>query len=198
MIGYSELKKGTRILLKGQPYEIIESTPLFKGRGQSVLKTKVKNLKTGNVLSWTFRPSDTFEEPDLSKIKLKYIYSHPIRKSSISNGASRKKYFFSEKDNPSKRFELTQDRIGDISKFLKQNQTVEGMIFEEKLTGISLPIKITLKVTSTPPGIKGARAQPGTKTVTLETGAKINVPLFVKLGDTIEINTQSNEYVRRV
>lgn len=186
MISYSELKKGTRILLKEQPYEIIESTPLFKGRGQSVLKTKIKNLKTGNVLSRTFRPSDTFEEPALSKIKLKYIYSYKNR------------YIFCKEDNPSNRFELTKEQLGDIFKFLKQNQTVEGMIFEEKLTGISLPIKITLKVTSTPPGIKGARAQPGTKTVTLETGAKINVPLFVKVGDIIEINTQSGEYVRRV
>lgn len=186
MINYSELKKGIRILLKGEPYEIIESAPLFKARGQSVLQVRIKNLITGAVISETFHPSDSFEEPEISKTDLKYIYSH------------RDTYVFSEKDNPSKRFELTREQIGQSAQFLKENQLVEGIIFEENLVGISLPIKVELKVVQAPPAIRGQSAQGGTKPAVLETGAKINVPLFVNSGDTIEVNTETGEYVKRV
>lgn len=198
MINYSELKKGTRILLKGQPYEIIECAPLFKGRGHSVLPAKIKNLITGEITSWTFRPADSFETPEISKIGLKYLYFYPVRKSSISNGASKDRYVFSEKDNPSKRFDLTKEKIGESSALLKPQQDVSGLFFEGKLIDVSLPIKITLEVIEAPPSIRGQSAQAGTKPVTLETGAKINTPLFIKKGDIIEINTETGEYVKRV
>lgn len=186
MLSYSELKRGIRILLKGQPYEILECAPLFKGRGHSVLQAKIKNLLTNNVVSETFHPSDVFEEPEISKVGLKYLYSH------------RDNYIFSEKDNPSKRFELKEEQIGKASQFLKENQIVEGIIFENKLVNISLPIKISLKVVEAPPAIRAQSAQAGTKPVVLETGAKINVPLFIKEGDIIEVNTETSEYVRRI
>jgi len=186
MIDYSELKKGTRIIFKDQPHEITEAFPVFKGRGHSVLQVKLKNLITGNVVSQTFRPSDDFEEAELKKIKAKFLYSH------------RDKYFFSEEDNPAKRFDLTAEQIGQSHQFLKPNQTVEGIIFNNEVINISLPIKIELKVTQAPPGLKGERSQPGTKTVTVESDAQINTPLFIKEGDIIEVNTQSGEYVRRI
>ena len=186
MIDYSELKKGTRIILNNQPHEITEALSVFKGRGHSTLQVKLKNLITGSAISQTFHPSDNFEEVELEKIKAKYIYSH------------KNQYFFSEEENPSKRFSLTEEQIGQTSQFLKPNQIVEGVIFQDKIINISLPIKIQLKVDQSPPGIKGSRSQPGTKTITLETGAKINTPLFVKEGDIIEVNTQTGEYVRRI
>jgi len=186
MIDYSELKKGTRILLKGQPYEIIECAPLFKGRGHSALPSKIKNLITGEIISWTFRPADTFETPDISKKELKFLYSH------------RGNYFFCEKENPQKRFELSKEKIGKAAEFLKTSQVVDGLFFENKLINISLPIKVVLKVIEAPPAIKGQSAQAGTKPVILETGAKINTPLFIKSGDIVEINTETGEYVRRV
>ncbi|MFQ6049982.1 MAG: elongation factor P [Candidatus Paceibacterales bacterium] len=186
MIAYSDLKKGARIVLEKEPCEIIESAPLFKGRGHSVLQTKLKNLKTGNVISRTFHPSDIFEEPQISKIEAKFLYFH------------RDRYFFSEKDKPSKRFDLTAEQVGNQKDFLKPNQIVEALVFEDKVINISLPIKINLKVTEAPPSLKGERAQSGTKTAVLETGAKINVPLFIKAGDIIEVNTETSEYVRRM
>jgi len=185
-IPYSELKKGTKIILNNQPYEIIEASSMFKARGHSVLQVKLKNLITGNIISETFHPSDTFEEAELSKIKAKFLYSH------------RDKFFFSEKDNSSKRFDLTKEQIGDVSKFLKPNQIVEAIIFKNKTVNISLPIKIQLKVAQAPPGVKGDRAQAGNKIVVLETGVEINVPLFIEEGDIIEINTEKSEYVRRI
>lgn len=186
MISYSELKKGVRILLKGQPYEILDCAPMFKGRGHSVLQAKIKNLVTKETISWTFRPADNFDEPETSKIELKYLYPH------------RGSYFFCEKNNPQKRFELPGEKMRKKAEFLKSNQEVSGLFFKGTLIDISLPIKIALKVVEAPPVVKGQSAQAGTKPVTLETGAKINVPLFMKAGDIIEINTETGEYVKRI
>ncbi len=183
---YPKLKKGVKIILDNEPYEIIEASHLFKGRGHSVLQGKLRNLTTGNLISKTFHPSDIFEEAELSKMEVKFLYHH------------RDKFFFSEAKNPTKRVDLTLEQIGEQGKFLKLNQAVEGIIFENKVINVSLPIKINLKVIEAPPGVKGGRAEPGTKNVTLETGAKINVPLFIEEGDIIEINTQTGEYVRRI
>jgi len=196
-ISYSELQKGTRIIINKQPYEIIEASSMFKGRGHSVLQTKLKNLITGEIISQTFHPSDFFEEAEISKIKAKFIYSH------------RGKFVFAKENKPSERFELTEAQIGSAAKFLKPGQIVEGIIFKDspshqksgsegKIINISLPIKIQLKVKEAPPGVRGDRAQGGNKTVILETGAELNAPLFIQEGDIIEINTEKEEYVRRI
>ena len=105
---------------------------------------------------------------------------------------------FSEKDDSSQRFELTKEQVGEKSKFLSPNQIVELIIFKNEIINLGLPIKINLKVIEAPPGEKGSRAEAGTKTVVLESGAKINVPLFIKQGDIIEINTDTGEYIKRV
>ena len=186
MISYNELKKGIRLIIDKEPYEILESSPMFKARGHSVLQTKLKKLKTGNVISRTFHPSESFEEAEVLRKEAKFIYSH------------KEKYVFSEKDNSLQRFELTGEQIGEKKEFLKSNQPVEALIFEDEVISIALPIKINLKVIEAPPGIKGERAQSGTKTVTLETGTKINVPIFINSGDMIEVNSETGEYVRRV
>lgn len=186
MLSFNELKKGITIVINNQPYEIVRASPLFKGRGHSVVQAKLKNLITGNVISKTFQPSDRFEEAELSKVELKFLYSH------------RDQYFFCQKDNPAHRFGLSKKQIGSPSQFLKPNQIVEGIIFKGRIINISLPIKVNLKVTEAPPGIKGSRSEPGNKIVILETGAKINTPLFIKSGDIIQINTQTGQYIRRV
>ncbi len=186
MISHNELRKGTKIILENEPYEILEAWPLKKAQGRVVIQTKVKNLITSNVFSRNFHQGDTFETAELAKFEAKFLYSH------------KGKYFFSEKENSSQRFDLAEDRLGPISKFLKSGQIVDGIIFEQKVINISLPIKIQLKVIEAPPGVKGERAQAGTKTVILETGAKINTPLFIAAEDIIEVNTETGEYVRRI
>jgi len=186
MLSHTDLKKGTRFILEGQPYEVLESSFVFKGRGSSVVQTRIKNLITGNVLSQTFHPDDELEETEIEKIKVKFLYAH------------RDKYFFCRKDRPSNRFDLSREIIGESAVFLKPNEIVEGMQFQGKIINVSLPIKVQLRVIEAPPGVKGERAQAGTKTVTLETGTQVNVPLFVEQGDVIEVNTETGEYVRRV
>jgi len=186
MISYSELKKGVRIILDKQPYEILEASPMKKAQRRPVIQSKLKNLVTGSVINRNFHQGESFEEAELSEFSVKFLYF------------SRDRYFFCEEKNPSKRFNLDSEQLGTQTKYLKPNQVVRAMVFDEKVINISLPIKVQLKVIEAPPGIKGDRAQGGTKTVVLETGAKLAVPLFIKSGDTIEINTENDEYVKRV
>jgi len=186
MLSHNDLKRGIRFILNKEPYEVLESSFTYKARGSSTVQTRIKNLVTSNIVSKTFHPGDQFEEADISKTQTKFVYEH------------RGQFFFSEIDNPQKRFDLTKKQIGEQVKFLKPNLIVEKIVFQDKVINISLPIKIRLKIKEAPPGIKGDRAQGGTKTATLETGAQINVPLFVKQGDIIEINTETEEYVKRI
>jgi elongation factor P len=185
MLSYSELDRGTVIIINDQPYQIVEAQSTFKGRGHSYLQMKLKNLINGNFISKTAQPRDSFEEADIEKQEAIFVYQN------------KEKYVFSEKENPSKRFELEEELIGNIGKFLKAGEEVTTVVFGGKIINIVVPIKVNLMVTEVSPGVKGDRAQSGTKSVTLETGAKINVPLFINEGDIIEINTESEEYVRR-
>jgi elongation factor P len=186
MLSHNDLKKGIRFILNKEPYEVLESSFVFKGRGSSIVQTKIKNLVTGDVISKTFHPGESLEEAEIEKIKVKFLYSH------------RNKLFFSRENDPSFRFDLSKETIGESADFLKPNQIVEGMQFLGKIINVSLPIKVQLKVKEAPPGVKGERAQAGTKQVVLETGAITNVPLFIKEGDVIELNTETGEYVRRI
>ena len=186
MISYSQLEKGDRIIIEKDPYEIIEASSMFKGRGHSVLQTKLKNLKTGEIVSKTIHPSDSFKETEITKINLQFIYSH------------RREYVFCKKGDPSKRFSFTKEKLGSSVNFLKEELEVQGIIFQDEIINIVLPIKVHLKIKEAPPGVKGNTAEGGTKIVTLETGFKINVPLFVNQGDIIEVNTEKREYVRRI
>lgn len=186
MLSYSELTKGKIIIINDQAYEIVEAQSVFKGRGHSNLQTRLKNLSNGSVIAKTIQPSDKFEEAEIEKQEAKFIYE------------SKGKYIFSEKDNPSNRFELTLEEIGPEAKFLKPNEIVTTIIFDEKIINVKLPVKVQLKVKEVTPGVKGDRAASGNKIVVLENGTTIDAPLFVNEDDIIEINTERGEYVRRV
>ena len=186
MLSYNALKKGIRIIFENEPYEFLEALSIKKARGQAIIQGKLKNLITGNILTRSFHQSETFEEAELEKISAKFCYVH------------RDHYFFCKADDQSKRFELDSEQIQSIIPFLVPQQMVDGTIFNGKVISISLPIKLALKVSEAPPGIKGNRSQSGNKLVTLESGSKINVPLFVEQGDLIEVNTETGEYVQRL
>ncbi|MBI4101620.1 MAG: elongation factor P [Candidatus Nealsonbacteria bacterium] len=186
MLSYFELRKGTIFLLESQPYEVLEFQQVYKAQDAVVARTKIKNLLSGKIVERTFHKGDSFEEAEFEKLDVKFVY------------ANRGKFVFSEASNPANRFELEESQAGDGIKFLKAGQLAVGVKFQGKIVNIILPIKVQLKVTEAPPGTKGDRAQSGTKSVTLETGAQINVPLFVEMDDVIEVNTETGEYVRRV
>ncbi len=186
MLSYFDLRKGIKFLLEGQPFEVLEFQQMYKAQDAVVAKTKIKNLLSGKTVDKTFHQGDFFEEAEMEKIEVKFVYSN------------RGRFFFADTNDPSKRFELTEEQIGSGFKFLKSNQVISGIKFQGEVINILLPIKVQLKVTDAPPGVKGERAQAGTKAVTLETGTQINVPLFIETDDIIEVNTETGDYVRRV
>lgn len=186
MLSYFELRKGVRFIFQNEPYEVLDFKQIGKAQDVVVAKVKIKNLINGKVLEKTFHQDDVFEEAEIEKVEVRFLFS------------KKGKYYFCEKNRPQVRFELEEEKIGEGVRFLKPGLILDGLKFEGKFINISLPIKVQLKVIEAPPGIKAGREQPGTKQVVLETGAKVNVPLFIKAGDTIEINTQTGEYIRRV
>jgi elongation factor P len=182
----NDLKRGMVILIENVPHEILSATHSHIGRGGSVLETKLRNLKTGVVLSRNFKQADVFEEAEIEKRKYQFLYKH------------RGTLWFCETNDPSRRVSLPEDAIGDKSKFLIPNLLVEATLFQEEAISVNLPVKVDIKVVEAPPSIRGNTAQGGTKIVKLETGAEISAPLFIKEGDVIRINTESGEYVERV
>jgi elongation factor P len=185
MISTSDLEKGIIIKLEGQLWMIAGFDFVSPGKGTAFYRTKLKNLNSGNMIERTFKSGERFEEIITEKMRVKFLYTH------------RDRYFFCKEDDPSSRFDLSKEAIGSSVAFLKPNQLVEAVSFEGEIINIYLPIKVNLKVAVAPPSFKGNTAQGGTKTVTLETGAQINVPLFIEAGDVIEVNTEKGEYVKR-
>ena len=186
MLTHTDLKKGVQFIYEGQPWEVLEAEMMKMAQRRPVIQSKIKNLIDGRVQEKNFQQGDIFEEADLQKKDIKFIYQ------------SKGQYFFCEINDPSKRFSFTEVQIGNQAKYLRPNEIVTGIIFDEKIINFKLPIKVELKVKESAPGVKGDRAQGGTKSAILESGAEIQVPLFVEEGDTIEVNTETGEYVKRI
>jgi elongation factor P len=186
MLSYNELKVGTLFIKDGAPYKVLEYAFVRMQQRKPVVQLKIKNLISGKVLNYTAHQNESFEEAEVDETPVIFVYHQ------------RGNYWFYEKGNPSKRFFLTDEVVGKTGQFLKANTEVRALGFKGKIINIELPIKIDLKVTEAPPAIKGDTAQGGTKTVTLETGAKVSVPLFINEGDIVKINTETGEYCERV
>ncbi len=185
-LAYTDLTKGILFIMDGAPYEVLESHFLRMQQRKAVVQTRIKNLVTGKIVDRNFQPSDSFEEAEIEKKSAIFIY------------ASRGEYWFHEEGNPKNRFSLSGELVGEQGQFLKPSTKVLLFTFQEKVIKVDIPIKMEFKVIEAPPAIRGNTAQGGTKQVTIEGGAKINVPLFVNEGELIRINTQTGEYVERV
>lgn len=190
MLEYNEVRERKIILWEGQPYEVISSHVFRKQQRKPVNATKLKNLITGRVAEVSFASSDKVEEADIMNRTVKYLYTN------------KGEIWFADPKDPSKRFSLKADVIGDKLKFIKENSEVELIIFtddedEEQVIGVKVPVKVILTVTDAPPSIKGSTVTGGNKVATLETGAHVNVPLFIEIGEKIIVNTESGEYVER-
>ena len=186
MLEYSEIKKGKYIVFEDEPWEVIDSHVFRKQQRKPVNATKLRNLITGRVTEVSFHVSDKVEEAGIDKKEIKYLYTN------------RGEYWFSEANDPSKRFKLEEDLIGSGAQFLKPNILIDAMLFDNKIIGIKLPIKMELKVIEAHPATKGNTAQGATKTVKLETGVELQVPMFIKEGDMIRVNTETGQYTDRV
>lgn len=184
MLGISEIKTGKNIILDGQPYAVFYHEHSKTGRAGSVLRTKLKNLATGAVLDKTFQGAETVEEADIAKSKAQYLYKE------------NKDYYFMDGES-FEQFFLSSEVLGNSTDYLKEGTEITVLNFNGNAINMELPVKVTLKVTEAPPGIKGNTVSTGGKVVTLETGLKVSTPLFVKVGDKIIVNTERGEYVGR-
>ncbi|MDE2019874.1 MAG: elongation factor P [Patescibacteria group bacterium] len=185
-LAYTDLTKGILFVMDGAPYEVLDSHFLRMQQRKAVVQTRIKNLITGKILDRNFQPSDSFEEAEIERRQAMFIYQN------------RGEFWFHEEGNPKNRFSLPADLVGEQGQFLKPQTKVTTMVFNDKVIKLDIPIKMEFKVIEAPPAIRGNTAQGGNKQVTIEGGAKVNVPLFVNEGETIRINTQTGEYVERV
>jgi elongation factor P len=186
MLAHTDLKPGVQFIYEGQPWEVLTADAMKMAQRRPVIRTKIRNLIDGRVQEQSFQQGDMFDEADLEKKEIKFLYQ------------SKGQYFFCEPNDPSKRLSFTEAQIGVQAKYLRPNELVTGIVFEEKIITFKMPIKVQLKVKESAAGIKGDRAQAGTKEAVLESGAVIQVPLFIEEGDVIEVNTETGEYVKRV
>lgn len=188
---YNEIKPRKYIIYDDAPYEVLEYHVARTQQRKPQNQVKLRNLINGKVIPATFHASDTVDEADISKKTIKYLYTN------------KGEYFFCEEKDPSKRFTISSEIIGEAVKYLKENNLVDAKIFtndddDEIFIGIELPIKLTLKVISAPPSVKGNTAGSSSgKLITLETGAKITAPLFIEEGEMVVVNTDTHEYVER-
>lgn len=185
MLEYNELKPGAYFIYEGQPYIAVQFDFLRMQQRKPVAQVKMKNLINGKVLERNFQNSERFEEAEIINKPVKYLFSN------------KGEFWFCEVNDPSKRFKIDADVIGPSGDLLKANSIIESIIFEDKVIGVKLPIKVELKVVEAPPSTKGNTAQGGSKQVKLETGAMVNVPLFIEQGDVIRVNTDTHQYTDR-
>lgn len=184
LLDFSDLKKGAILVWNGEPHEIMWSNFMRMQQRKPVMQVKMRNLISGKVVEYSFKSGERVEAADIEKKKAQYLYAD-------GEGAHFMDQETFETITISKA--LSDDKIG----YLKEGEMTTLEFFEGNPISIELPIKIDLKVKSTPPGIKGDTATGGTKPATLETGLVVNVPLFIKEGDAVKINTETGEYVER-
>lgn len=180
----SQIKKGTALELNGNIYYVVERQHVKPGKGGAFIRTKLKNIKAGNVIDRTFRPSEKLEVAYIEKKNIQFLYS------------SRDMYEFMDHDTYDQ-ITLHRDQLGDVINYLKENMEITALIYKDKVIALEPPIFTDLKITSTEPGIRGDTSRSGTKPATTQTGTTILVPLFVNEGDVIRIDTRTGEYVSR-
>ena len=190
LLDYGEIRERKIIIYNGEPCEVMEAHVARTQQRKPQNQTKLKSLMTGRTYNATFQGSDTAPEAEIEKREIKFLYHN------------RGEFWFADPENPKDRYQLPEVTLGDAVKFLKPNEIVTALVWdndgEDKMISVKLPIKMDFLIKEAPPAIKGNTASGGNKPVTLENGAVVNVPLFIEAGETIRVNTETGEYVERV
>jgi elongation factor P len=185
MYNASDLRKGLKIEIDGDPYIIIEFQFSKPGKGQALYRCKLKNMITGTIIDHTYRSVDTFKRAPLDERRMQYLYSQE------------NEYCFMDVENYEQVF-LTEDQVGDATPFLTDNLEVDILFFGERAIGVTLPNFVDLTVTRADPWVKGDSVSGDTKPVTVETGYELRVPPFIEEGEKITVDTRTGAYVTRV
>jgi elongation factor P len=185
MISSNDFKTGLTIMIDNNLWQIVEFLHVKPGKGAAFVRSKLRNVETGQVLEKTFRAGEKVETAHLERREMQFLYTDGNEYTFMDTGT----------------FEQTgisKEQIGDQVKYLKEQMNVQVLFHGSKVIGVDLPAHVELKVVDTPPSERGNTAQGGTKPATLETGAVVNVPFFVEVGTTIRVDTRDNKYLDRV
>jgi len=180
----SDIRKGLKIELEGEVYTVVEFLHVKPGKGGAFIRTKLKSLAKGSVVEKTFRSGEKLGRPDLEEKKMQFLYS------------SDDQYCFMDAETYEQTF-LTEEQLGSSRDYLKENTTIAVLMHNNKPIAVELPTFVELAINKTEPGEKGDTVSGGTKAATLETGAVIQVPLFLNEGDVVKVDTRTGTYVER-
>lgn len=180
----SDFRRGLRIMYEGQPHVITEFQHHKPGKGQAIVRTKLKNLITGNTTAPTFRSGDKVEKPDLEDKDVQYLYN---------DGES---FHFMDPQSY-EQYAIPADVIGDAAAFLTDNLDCSVLFYDGKPISIDLPNHVVLEVVECDPAVKGDTVQGATKPAKLTTGHTVNVPLFINEGDKLRVDTRTGDYIER-
>src|SRR3954468_3511020 len=184
MISTNEFRKRARIMLDGQPCMIVENEFVKPGKGQAFNRVKLKNLLTGRMLERTFKSGESFEEADITYTTMQFLYTDGVN------------YTFMDTKSY-EQVEIPKESMDGAEKWLLENTECEISFWGDKPISVTPPIFMDLVITYTEPAVKGDTANSVTKKATVETGAEINIPLFIAQGDRVKIDTRTGEYVER-
>lgn len=183
MYSTSDFRNGLKILLDGTPFEMVYFQHVKPGKGGAFVRTKLKNLLNGSVLEKTFRPSEKVGIPDISDVEMQFLYADDA--------------FHLMNMETFEQISVGLEVLGDRALFLKESTMVRVVIFNGEVISIELPSFVELVITECDPGLKGDTVSGATKPAKLETGASVQVPLFINQGDKIKVDTRSGQYVER-
>jgi elongation factor P len=181
----SGFRNGLKIEMDGAPYIMIEFQHVKPGKGGAFVRTKLKNLRTGRVVEKTFRSGESVTSPDINQKEMQYLYRDG------------EMYVFMDTSDY-EQTSLLKENIGEGVKWLKEESICDIMFHNGEAIAVELPTFVELSISKTDPGVKGDTAAGGSKPAELETGASVNVPLFLNVGDVLKIDTRSGEYIERV
>lgn len=181
----SEIRKGLKMMMDGQPFTVVDFQFVKPGKGQAFTRLKVRNLQTGAVLERTYKSGEKIERADVEERKMQYIYQD-------GDG-----FVFMDASS-GEQISVPAEKLGDDARWLSEGMDIAVTLFNGQPIGVEVPAHVVLQIASSEPGIKGDTASGATKPATLSTGATINVPLFVKEGEWVKIDTREGSYIERV
>ncbi len=184
MITAKQLRPGGIITYNGKLHEVIEAQHYKPGKGGAFVRTKLRNLSSGAIISETLRPDDTFEPAYIEQKQMQYLYKDDMG------------YCFMD-ETTYEQIHISEEKIGEKVDYLKENMTVTAKIHDGEVLGVDPPIHVILEIVETEPGCKGDTVSGATKPAKLETGKLIKVPLFVEQGQRVKVDTRTGEYIER-
>lgn len=180
----SDFKKGVKILHNGVPFVIVDFQHVKPGKGNQFTRTKIKNMQTGAVLEVTYKSGEKVEDPEVEDKSMTFLY------------ADGDTFHFMDQKNY-EQVEISREFLGDSANYLLPDTNCDVVFWKSRPHTVSIPQHVELKVSHCEPGVRGDTATNVTKPATLETGVTVNVPLFINVGDTLKIDTESGSYIER-